>query len=87
MASGYDGVTCHPSGVDVRITGFDWNAARSKGGATLSAPEKRVVDLLAEGKSTPEIAKICGTNRSAIWSMATAVRRKLDPDTKSGEER
>lgn len=69
----------------MRITGFDWNAAKSKGAAILTAREKRVVDLLAEGKSTPEIAKICGTNRSAIWSMAAAVRRKLDPDTESQE--
>jgi DNA-binding CsgD family transcriptional regulator len=68
-------------GADVRITGFDWKAAQRRGAAILTAKEKRVVELLAEGKSTPEIAEICGTNRSAVWQIATAVRRKLDPDT------
>jgi DNA-binding CsgD family transcriptional regulator len=72
-------------GADVRITGFDWDAAKSKGGAHLTPEERRVVDLLAEGKSTPEIAKICGTNRSAIWSIATGIRKKLDVDAKNQE--
>jgi DNA-binding NarL/FixJ family response regulator len=85
MLAGYDRRAHRRSGADVRITGFDWSAAKSKGAAILTAREIRVVDLLAEGKSTPEIAKICGTNRSAIWSMATAVRKKLAPETESQE--
>jgi DNA-binding CsgD family transcriptional regulator len=65
----------------VAITGFDWKAARSRIGAGLTADEKRIVELLAEGKSTPQIAKLVGTNRSAIWSKAKRIRQKLSNST------
>jgi DNA-binding CsgD family transcriptional regulator len=59
------------------ITGFDWKAAHSKGSPLLTPEEKRVLDLLAEGKSTPAIAKTLGTNRSAIWTQAKRIRKKF----------
>jgi DNA-binding CsgD family transcriptional regulator len=59
------------------ITGFDWKAAQHKGSKILTPEEKRIVDLLADGKSTPEIAKILGTNRSAIWTRARKIRAKF----------
>ena len=65
------------SGANVVITGFDWKAARSKTGAGLTPDERRIVELLAEGKSTPQIAKLIGTNRSAVWTRAKRIREKL----------
>ena len=69
------------SGANVAITGFDWKAARSRTGAGLTSDEKRIVELLAEGKSTPQIAKLVGTNRSAIWSKAKRIRQKFSNST------
>lgn len=69
----------------MRLTGFDWKAAQIKGRGLLTPEEQRIVDLLAQGKSTYKIAKIIGINRSAIWFKAASIREKLDADAKNQE--
>jgi DNA-binding NarL/FixJ family response regulator len=79
-AGDYDESARCSAGVDVRIAGFDWKAAQIKGREILAPDEQRIVDLLAQGKSTYKIARILGINRSAIWFKAASIREKLDPD-------
>jgi DNA-binding CsgD family transcriptional regulator len=42
--------------------------------------ERSIVDLLAEGKGTYQIAKALKINRSAVWFKAKKIRQKLTAD-------
>jgi len=54
-----------PTG-DSSIVGVDWRAAQERLKTKLAPDDQRIVDLLAVGKSTPDIAKLLGINRSAV---------------------
>jgi DNA-binding CsgD family transcriptional regulator len=58
------------------IVGFDWKGATQS--VELAPDERSIVELLAQGKGTYEIAKILKTNRSAIWFKAKRIREKLE---------
>lgn len=55
---------------------FDWDALRSSLGKTLSEADARLLDLLAEGKSTPQIATIVGEHRSRVWRRAQELKQR-----------
>jgi DNA-binding NarL/FixJ family response regulator len=59
------------------ITGTNWSEAKAKLAGRISTDEQRIVDLLAAGKSTPDIARALGTNRSAIWRRVQKIRQLL----------
>jgi predicted transcriptional regulator len=44
-----------------------WVGLRNELDKVLSPEERRVLDLLIAGNSTPEIASIVGVNRSRVW--------------------
>jgi len=55
----------------------DWRAAVALLRGKISEEEQRIVDLLAAGKSTPDIAKALGTNRSAVWRKVQRIKNQL----------
>jgi DNA invertase Pin-like site-specific DNA recombinase len=59
------------------IVGIDWRAAKERLKARLDPDDQRIVDLLALGKSTPDIAKLLGTNRSAVWRRIQKIKEYL----------
>ena len=56
---------------------IDWRAAKSKLQGRVSEDDFQIVELLADGKSTPDIAKALGTNRSAVWRRVQRIKREL----------
>lgn len=56
---------------------IDWGAAKERLRGKISEDDQRVVDLLAAGKSTPDIAKALGTNRSAVWRRVQKIKEHL----------
>lgn len=60
------------------IRRVDWRKALEKLGAAVDEADRQVIALLAEGKSTPEIARIVGTNRSAIWRRVSRLRAEVE---------
>jgi DNA-binding CsgD family transcriptional regulator len=56
---------------------IDWQAVRSELKGKLSDVDERIVDLLAAHKSTPDIAKTLGTNRSAVWWRIQRIKALL----------
>jgi DNA-binding CsgD family transcriptional regulator len=56
------------------IRHIDWREALQAAGSQLREDDRRVLELLAEGKSTPEIARLLGSNRSAIWRQVLRLR-------------
>jgi len=63
----------------MQITGTDWRAVQAKLKGKISGDDSRIVELLAAGKSTPDIAKALGTNRSAIWRRVQKIKEQLVP--------
>lgn len=62
-----------------RVKGrHDWSAAQAAQVAELSEEERLIVELLAGGKSTPEIAQALGQHRSMIWRKVQRIKAKLD---------
>jgi len=59
------------------VTGVNWSDAKAKLAGTLSVDESRIVDLLIAKKSTPDIAKALGTNRSAVWRKIQKIKESL----------
>jgi hypothetical protein len=59
------------------IRQIDWSGALAKLGESASETDRQVMKLLAEGGSTPKIAKALGTNRSAIWRRVQLLKRRL----------
>jgi hypothetical protein len=45
------------------------------------------LDLLAVGKSTPEIAAIIGQHRSRVWRRAQQLKQRLVADDQKSEGR
>jgi hypothetical protein len=56
---------------------INWQDAVTKLEGAVSADDARIIALLAEGRSTPEIAKTLGTNRSAIWRRIQRLKAQL----------
>jgi DNA-binding NarL/FixJ family response regulator len=56
---------------------IDWASAKAKLQNRISGDDFQIVELLAAGKSTPDIAKALGTNRSAIWRRVQKIKREL----------
>jgi DNA-binding NarL/FixJ family response regulator len=60
-----------------RMSQVDWKSAQVRLQKQLSADDARIVQLLAEGKSTPEIAQKLETNRSAVWRRIQKIALRL----------
>ena len=60
------------------MLGIDWSDAKARLIGKVSAEDQRIVELLAAGKSTPDIAKALGTNRSAIWRKVKRLKQLLE---------
>jgi hypothetical protein len=56
---------------------INWRDATARLEGRVSADDARIVALLAEGRTTPEIAKTFGTNRSAIWRRVQRLKAQL----------
>ncbi len=56
---------------------IDWSAAKVKLRDKISGNDFQIVELLAAGKSTPDIAKTLGTNRSAVWRRVQKIKQEL----------
>lgn len=56
---------------------IDWGAAQVQLQGKVTANDEKIVELLAAGRSTPEIAKTLGTNRSAIWRRVQKIKMQL----------
>lgn len=59
---------------------YDWATARTHLRGNLSDDDRRLLDLLAEGKSTPEIAAILGQHRSLVWRRAERLKGQSTGD-------
>lgn len=55
----------------------DWQSLRSSERSTLDEADRRLLDLLVEGKSTPQIATILGEHRSRVWRRCQALKERL----------
>ncbi|MFL6606331.1 MAG: AsnC family transcriptional regulator [Steroidobacteraceae bacterium] len=64
---------------DRTMTQIDWKAAQISLRGKLSNIDQEIVDLLAARKSTPDIAKALGTNRSAVWRRVQKIKALLTP--------
>jgi len=56
---------------------INWREVVTKLEGAVSADDAKIIALLAEGRSTPEIAKTVGTNRSAIWRRIQRLKAQL----------
>jgi DNA-binding CsgD family transcriptional regulator len=54
----------------------DWAIAKGKL-TTLTDEEKVIVDMLADQKTQPEIAKALGQHRSMIWRKIRKIKARL----------
>jgi hypothetical protein len=61
----------------VSIRRIDWKAAQVNHGRTASDGDRQLLELLAEGKSTPIIARELGTHRSAIWRRIQSLKEQF----------
>jgi DNA-binding NarL/FixJ family response regulator len=52
----------------------DWTAIRVQLKGKLSTEHERILDLLVEGKTQPEIARQLGLHRSAVWRRIRQIR-------------
>lgn len=55
---------------------IDWAAIRASLRDSLSDDDARVLDLLTEGKTTPQIATIVRKHRSWVWRRAQELKRR-----------
>jgi biotin operon repressor len=58
-------------------TNVDWKRIRANPPSDWSAEEIRLLDLLATGTSTPEIARIMGQHRSMIWRKIQRLKSRV----------
>jgi len=58
-------------------TKFDWRTVRSQAGNRLNEADARLLDLLAEGKSTPQIAGVLGEHRSRVWRRSQELKERF----------
>lgn len=58
-------------------TKFDWRAVRAQAGNRLTQADARLLDLLAEGKSTPQIAVVLGEHRSRVWRRSQKLKERF----------
>ena len=65
---------------------FDWMNARSLLQGALSEDDVRLLDLLASGKSTPQIATILGEHRSRVWRRSQQLKQRLGGSGARGEQ-
>lgn len=56
---------------------IDWRAAHDKLEGKLDQSDQQILGWLAAGKSTPAIAQMLCTNRSAIWRRVERIKAKL----------
>jgi DNA-binding NarL/FixJ family response regulator len=56
----------------------DWVALRSHMEGNLSSEQVRILDLLIEGKTQPEIAQQLNLHRSAVWRRVKKLRTALN---------
>lgn len=66
-----------PTPDEPTMSRIDWTAAKVKLRDKISRDDLQIVDLLAAGKSTPDIAKTLGTNRSAVWRRVQKIKQEL----------
>ena len=59
------------------IRQIDWRGALAKLGESVTETDRQIMKLLAEGSSTPKIAKALGANRSAIWRRVQLLKQRL----------
>jgi uncharacterized membrane protein len=60
-----------------RIQRPDWSTARGKL-TDLSSEDEKILDLLIQGRTQPEIGEELGMHRSAVWRRVTRLRKRLD---------
>lgn len=60
------------------IRHVNWRDALINRGSEFGEADRRLLSLLADGKSTPEIARALGTNRSAVWRQVVKLRSRID---------
>jgi DNA-binding CsgD family transcriptional regulator len=63
----------------------NWAALLDLARTELAEDEVVILRLLADGKSTPEIARITGVSRSMIWRKSQRLRTQLEAKLASGE--
>lgn len=54
----------------------DWPALKASLAGKLSDEEARILDLLADGKSTVEIGRVLGQHRSMIWRKVQRIKKQ-----------
>lgn len=52
------------------LRGINWTQIRRTAAPNLSTEEIAVLQMLVEGKGTPEIARALGRSRSWVWRTA-----------------
>lgn len=66
-----------PEQLSLTMSRIDWGNARESLRGKIAADDERIVELLSLGKSTPDIAKEIGTNRSAVWRRVQRIKQLL----------
>jgi DNA-binding CsgD family transcriptional regulator len=57
---------------------IDWNIARRGLEGQLTPEEQRIVEMLAAGKTQPEIGCALGQHRSMVWRKVQRIKAKLE---------
>lgn len=55
---------------------IDWSSVKNRL-SSLSDEDQRIVDMLAERRTQPEIAQALGQHRSMIWRKVQRIKAKL----------
>lgn len=55
---------------------IDWSSVKNRL-SSLSDEDQRIVDMLAERRTRPEIAQALGQPRSMIWRKVQRIKAKL----------
>ena len=61
------------------LTAAEWRALLDAGSGRLSYEERRIVDLLAQGKSQTAVGERLGMNRSLVWRKAKEIAARHRP--------
>jgi DNA-binding CsgD family transcriptional regulator len=55
----------------------DWIATKRSLSGKLSDEELRIVDMLIDGKTQPEIGRVLGQHRSMVWRKTQRIKKRL----------
>jgi DNA-binding CsgD family transcriptional regulator len=63
----------------------NWAALLELGRSQVTGDDITILQFLAGGNSTPQIARNMGISRSMVWRTSQRLKKELEPQLASGE--